>query len=82
MAHRGGLFGGEVEVDEAYMGGKERNRHESKRKHEGRGAVGKQLVFGLRQRGGNVRAFPIGHTDKVHLQTAIVEECQTRFHHL
>ena len=73
MAHRGGLFKGEVEVDEAYFGGKERDKHESERVREGRGAVGKQAVIGLRERNGDVRAFPIGSTDRVTLHSAIVE---------
>ena len=73
MAHRGGLFAGEVEVDEAYFGGRERNKHNSKKLHKGRGPTGKQAVIGLREREGNVRAFPISATDKIHLQSAIVE---------
>ncbi len=73
MSHRGGLFAGEVEVDEAYFGGRERNKHNSKKQHEGRGPIGKQAVIGLRERHGDVRAFPITATDKIHLQSAIVE---------
>ncbi len=73
MMNRGGLFSGEVEVDESYIGGKERNRHALKRKSLGRGTAGKQVVFGLHQRDGATRAFPIDGTDRVKLQSAIVE---------
>ena len=38
------LFAGPVEVDEVYIGGKERNKHESKKLKAGRGPVGKQPV--------------------------------------
>ena len=44
-------FEGEVEVDEAYFGGKEGNRHEHKRKLKGaRGAKGKTAVVGAKDR--------------------------------
>ena len=73
MADRGGLLSETVEIDETYFGGKARNRHASKRQNLGRGAAGKQAVVGLKERGGKVRAFPVARTDKISLQSAIVE---------
>jgi transposase-like protein len=45
----GGMLGGEVEVDETFIGGKARNMHKSKReaKITGRGPEGKEIVFGM-----------------------------------
>ena len=41
------MFGGEIEVDESYFGGKRKGKR-------GRGAAGKTPVFGLLKRGGKV----------------------------
>ena len=41
------MFGGEIEVDESYFGGRRKGRR-------GRGAGGKIPVFGLLERGGKV----------------------------
>src|SRR5216683_1056046 len=45
---------GVVEVDETYIGGKERNKHRNKRNPENRGPEGKTIVIGAIARKGNV----------------------------
>lgn len=45
-----------VEVDEAFVGGLEKNKHRSKRKHQGTGGTGKEAVIALVERGGRVRS--------------------------
>lgn len=67
-------FAGPVEVDEAYIGGREGNKHEWKKQNAGRGPVGKAAVADVKDRETNrIAVLPVDRTDAATLQNFVHE---------
>jgi transposase-like protein len=80
QAETGGKLGGDVEVDETFIGGKARNMHAAKRRRLGisqsRSMVGKVAVMGLLERhgdkGSQVRLEVVRNRKRNQLESSIV----------
>ena len=67
---------GIIEIDETYVGGVERNKHETKKLKAGRGAVGKTAVLAMRERGGRTVAMPAENVDMATVKKAIFDRVE------
>jgi transposase-like protein len=69
----GGGEGGEVEVDESFIGGKARNMHVSERKRRitGTGTKDKTAVMGILERGGKIRTTVVPNRKRHALQAEV-----------
>lgn len=75
----GGKLGGEVEVDETFIGGKARNMHADRKARaqmDGRNTGNKAVVLGILQRGGKVRATVTSDRKKKTIQPFVKENVQ------
>ena len=76
QGRRDGKLSGIVESDESFIGGKEKNKHANKKLRRGRGTVGKLIVQGLLERGGEARTRVVPNQKRRTLQAEMREHVE------
>jgi transposase-like protein len=71
---------GMVEADETFVGGKEKNKHASKRTGDTKGGKGKAVVFGMLERDGELRALHVPNLKGHNVQALIAEHVEPGSH--
>jgi transposase-like protein len=81
--HETGPLGGPkkpVEVDETYIGGREKNKHAHKRKRPGAGVTGKMAVVSLVDRDGRTRSFHVANVTAANLRPILTKHADRASH--
>lgn len=78
MVQGGDMLSGVVEADETFIGGKQANMHAEKRKtlKPGTGGINKTAVFGMVERGGNIKAGIVREVSSASLLPKVVQHVE------
>lgn len=74
----GPKLSGQIEADESFYGGLEKNKHASRRQHRGTGGAGKTAVFGMVERQGRIVAKVVPNTQAATLMPHVIERTMPR----